>query len=105
MSDEMRRVMDEAAIRRVIDRYCHAVDRGSADDVAALFHPNGRLVVSLEENDGYRRAGTRQRRSAGAGSGSSTGCRPRRPDLCSALGHEYVRHYQPRRMPPTMGPP
>ena len=53
MSDEMRRVMDEAAIRRVIDRYCHAVDRGSADDVAALFHPNGRLVVSLEDNDGY----------------------------------------------------
>ena len=41
MSDEMRRVMDEAAIRRVIDRYCHAVDRGNADDVAALFHPNG----------------------------------------------------------------
>ena len=25
MSDEMRRVVDEAAIRRVIDRYCHAV--------------------------------------------------------------------------------
>ena len=24
MSDETRRVMDEAAIRRVIDRYCHA---------------------------------------------------------------------------------
>ena len=37
----------------MIDRYCHAVDRGSADDVAALFHPNGRLVVSLEDNDGY----------------------------------------------------
>ena len=53
MSDEMHRVIDEAAIRRVIDRYCHAVDRGTTDDVAALFHPNGRLIVSLEDNDGY----------------------------------------------------
>ncbi len=54
MSDEMQRVIDEAAIRRVIDRYCHAVDRGTADDVVALFHPNGRLVLTLEDNDGYR---------------------------------------------------
>ena len=54
MSDEMRRVIDEAAIRRVIDRYCHAVDRGTADDVAALFHPAGRLVANFEENnDGH----------------------------------------------------
>ena len=52
MSDEMQRVIDEAAIRRVIDRYCHAVDRGTADDVVALFHPNGRLVLTLEDNDG-----------------------------------------------------
>lgn len=29
MSDEMRRVVDEAAIRRVIDRYCHAVKGNS----------------------------------------------------------------------------
>ena len=53
MSDEMQRVIDEAAIRRVIDRYCHAVDRGTADDVVALFHPTGRLVLTLEDNDGY----------------------------------------------------
>ena len=44
MSDEMRRVIDEAAIRRVIDRYCHAVDRGTAEDVAATLssHWNAR---------------------------------------------------------------
>jgi uncharacterized protein (TIGR02246 family) len=53
MSDEIRRIIDEAAIRRVIDRYCHAVDRGTADDVAALFHPDGRLVANFEENDGH----------------------------------------------------
>ena len=46
MSDALQRLQDEAAIRRVIDRYCHAVDRGDADDVAALFHdPDGTLVA------------------------------------------------------------
>lgn len=54
MSDEMRRVIDEAAIRRVIDRYCHAVDRGTADDVAALFHPNGTLVATFEDDGVYK---------------------------------------------------
>ena len=58
MADEMKRVLDEAAIRRVIDRYCHAVDRGSADDVAALFHAEGNLVVFGEVHKG--RAEVRQ---------------------------------------------
>lgn len=53
MKDRVENFLDEAAIRQVIDRYCHAVDRGSADDVAQLFHPKGRLLVGLEDNDGH----------------------------------------------------
>lgn len=45
MSEEISLLLDEAAIRRVIDRYCHAVDRGSADEVATLFHEDGTLVA------------------------------------------------------------
>ena len=46
MADPVQRLLDEAAIRRTIDTYCHAVDRGHADDVAALFEdPDGTLVA------------------------------------------------------------
>ena len=36
MSDEMRRVMDEPVIRRVIDRYCHAVKVSSKRRLCVL---------------------------------------------------------------------
>ena len=46
MPDPTQRLLDEAAIRRTIDTYCHAVDRGDADDVAALFDdPDATLVA------------------------------------------------------------
>lgn len=35
---------DVVAIEQVLYRYCHAVDRGSPDEVAALFHEKGTLV-------------------------------------------------------------
>jgi ketosteroid isomerase-like protein len=35
---------DVVAIEQVLYRYCHAVDRGTADEVAALFHPEATLV-------------------------------------------------------------
>lgn len=54
MSDALRKLGDEAAIRAVIDRYCHAVDRGSAEDVAALFHPDGALVATWEDDGLYK---------------------------------------------------
>ena len=54
MDEELRRLADEAAIRRVIDRYCHAVDRGSADDVAALFHKDGTLLATHETDGVYK---------------------------------------------------
>ena len=52
MRDENQRLLDEAAIRRVMDRYCHTVDRGSADDVAVLFADEGALVVFGEVHEG-----------------------------------------------------
>lgn len=35
---------DIVAIEQVLYRYCHAVDRGTAEEVAALFHERGTLV-------------------------------------------------------------
>lgn len=35
---------DIVAIEQVLYRYCHAVDRGTADEVAALFHQDGTLM-------------------------------------------------------------
>jgi hypothetical protein len=35
---------DIVAIEQVLYRYCHAVDRGSPEEVAALFHEKGTLV-------------------------------------------------------------
>lgn len=58
MKDDTQRVLAEAEIRRVMDRYCHSVDRGSADEVAALFHPEGVLVALGEVHKG--RAAVRQ---------------------------------------------
>ena len=59
--DETTRATHEAGIRRVIDRYCHAVDRGSADDVAALFHSEGTLLATFEDDGVYKgRAAIRQ---------------------------------------------
>lgn len=49
-----QRVIDEAAIRRLIDGYCHYVDRGSADEVAALFHPDATLIATFEEDGRYK---------------------------------------------------
>jgi ketosteroid isomerase-like protein len=35
---------DIVAIQQLLHRYCIAVDKGTADDVAALFHENGTLM-------------------------------------------------------------
>jgi SnoaL-like protein len=37
-------IEDVVEIEQVLYRYCHAVDRGSPDEVAALFHERGTLV-------------------------------------------------------------
>jgi hypothetical protein len=52
MAEAIQRLLDEAAIRRVIDTYCHAVDRGTADDVAELFHVDGVLKIFDEVHKG-----------------------------------------------------
>jgi ketosteroid isomerase-like protein len=37
-------IEDIVAIEQVLYRYCHAVDRGTADEVASLFHQDGTLM-------------------------------------------------------------
>jgi hypothetical protein len=51
-------IEDIVEIEQVLYRYCHAVDRGSPDEVAVLFHERGTLVpiYSGEEPRQGRRA-------------------------------------------------
>ena len=58
MDERLQRLADEAEIRSVITRYCHALDRGTADEVADLFHPEGTLMLGFE--DGRRHSGREQ---------------------------------------------
>lgn len=46
-------VEDHLAITQLLHQYCHAVDRGAADDVAALFHRNAVLLPRYESGDRY----------------------------------------------------
>lgn len=41
---------DHIAIQQLLHQYCHAVDRGTADDVAALFHETAVLVPRYESD-------------------------------------------------------
>jgi SnoaL-like domain len=43
--EPMTDIEDHAAMRRLADVYCSAVDDGDAERMAALFAPGGRLVV------------------------------------------------------------
>ena len=47
----MTTVEDHIAIMQLLHKYCHAVDRGTADDVAALFHRDGALLPRFESDD------------------------------------------------------
>ncbi|MEA2623962.1 MAG: hypothetical protein QOD06_7 [Candidatus Binatota bacterium] len=42
---------DIVAIEQLLNRYCHTVDRGTADEVAALFHENASLVPVYSGGD------------------------------------------------------
>jgi len=46
-------VEDYVAIQQLLHRYCHAVDRGTADDVAALFHRDAVLLPRYESDERY----------------------------------------------------
>jgi hypothetical protein len=46
-------VEDYLAIQQLLHKYCHAVDRGTADDVAALFHRNAVLLPRYESDERY----------------------------------------------------
>jgi hypothetical protein len=46
-------VEDYVAIQQLLHKYCHAVDRGTADDVAALFHRDGVLLPRYESDERY----------------------------------------------------
>jgi uncharacterized protein (TIGR02246 family) len=49
LEEAVRRLLDEAAIREVLLRYAHAVDRRDLDGVAACFTPNAAYSGSLGE--------------------------------------------------------
>jgi hypothetical protein len=44
---------DQLAILQLLHKYCHAVDRGTADDVSALFHKDGVLLPRFESDERY----------------------------------------------------
>jgi hypothetical protein len=46
-------VEDHLEILQVLHKYCHAVDRGIADDVAELFHPDAVLLPRYESDERY----------------------------------------------------
>ncbi|MCS6925158.1 MAG: nuclear transport factor 2 family protein [Candidatus Binatia bacterium] len=46
-------VEDYIAIQQLLHKYCHAVDRGTADEVAELFHPDGVLCPRYESDERY----------------------------------------------------
>ena len=41
---------DYVAIQQLLHKYCHTVDRGTADEVAALFHENAVLLPRYESD-------------------------------------------------------
>ncbi|MEW6296732.1 MAG: nuclear transport factor 2 family protein [Thermodesulfobacteriota bacterium] len=46
-------VEDYIAIQQLLHRYCHVVDRGTADEVAELFHRDGALCPRYESDERY----------------------------------------------------
>lgn len=46
-------VEDHLAIQQLLHRYCHVVDRGTADEVADLFHRTGVLLPRYESDERY----------------------------------------------------
>ena len=42
---------DHIAIMQLLHRYCHVVDRGTADEVAELFHRDGVLLPRFESDE------------------------------------------------------
>jgi len=46
-------VADLLAIEQLLHRYCHALDRGTMDEVAALFHRDAVLLPVYESDDRY----------------------------------------------------
>jgi len=44
-------VEDHLAILQVLHKYCHVVDRGTADEVAELFHRDGVLLPRYESDE------------------------------------------------------
>ena len=44
---------DHLAILQLLHKYCHAVDRGTADEVAELFHRDGVLLPRFESDERY----------------------------------------------------
>jgi hypothetical protein len=46
-------VEDHLAIVQLLHKYCHVVDRGSAEDIAALFHENAVLLPRSESDERY----------------------------------------------------
>src|SRR5262245_47253975 len=42
---------DHLAILQLLHRYCHVVDRGTADEVAELFHQDGVLLPRFESEE------------------------------------------------------
>lgn len=65
MDDDIRRLLDEAAIRKVHLRYCRGVDRLDWDLVRSCYHPDaiddhGEYVGGVEGFIDYCKAGTAQ---------------------------------------------
>jgi hypothetical protein len=48
-----RLVEDQLAIQQLLHKYCHAVDRGTLDDVTDLFHRYAVLLPRYESDDRY----------------------------------------------------
>ncbi|MBI3795691.1 MAG: nuclear transport factor 2 family protein [Deltaproteobacteria bacterium] len=46
-------VEDHLAIQQLLHKYCHVVDRGTADEVAALFHRTAVLLPRYESDERY----------------------------------------------------
>ncbi|MBI3303097.1 MAG: nuclear transport factor 2 family protein, partial [Deltaproteobacteria bacterium] len=46
-------VEDHLAIQQLLHKYCHVIDRGTADEVAALFHRDGVLLPRYESDERY----------------------------------------------------
>ena len=51
--DSMLRTDDIIGIQQLLFRYCHVVDRGTVEEIAALFHPGAVLLPVYESDKRY----------------------------------------------------